>query len=55
MAALITEATGERVALVSGGRGEFSIVVNDVIVAKKTLMGFPNEEIVVANVQTALG
>lgn len=41
--------------LKSGGRGEFSVVVNDMIVAKKTLMGFPNEETVVANVQTALG
>jgi hypothetical protein len=55
VAALITEATGEQVQLVSGGRGEFSVVVNDVTVAKKTLMGFPNEDTVVANVQTALG
>lgn len=54
MAALITEATGEQVELKSGGRGEFSVVVNGTTVAKKSLMGFPAEDKVVANVQTAL-
>lgn len=54
MAALITEATGEQVQLKSGGRGEFSVVVNGTTVAKKTLMGFPAEDKVVASVQAAL-
>lgn len=55
MAALITEATGEPVVLKSGGRGEFTVAVDDVPVAQKTILGFPAEDAVVANVKAALG
>lgn len=54
MAALITEATGEPVELKSGARGEFTVAVDDVAVAQKSLMGFPAEDAVVTNVKAAL-
>lgn len=54
MAALITAATGRPVDLEGGDRGEFTVWVDDEVVAKKTLMGFPDEDEVVRRVEAAL-
>lgn len=51
---MITEATGQAVDLESGDRGEFSVWVDDVVVAKKTLLGYPAEAEVIARVKDAL-
>lgn len=54
MAAAIERATGVEVELVSGDRGEFTVRVGDEVVARKTLMGFPDEDKVVEAVRDAL-
>ncbi|MCA9558098.1 MAG: hypothetical protein H6704_27420 [Myxococcales bacterium] len=54
MAASITQATGEAVDLVSGGRGEFTVSVDGQAVAKKSVFGFPAEDEVVRDVAAAL-
>jgi predicted Rdx family selenoprotein len=43
------------VALIPGGRGEFTVWVSDKIVAQKNWLGFPDEQRVVAAVRDALG
>lgn len=55
MAAEITRQTGLPVDLVSGARGELSVRVDQHIVARKTLDGFPSPEACAAAVQRALG
>lgn len=55
MAATITRATGLPVELVSGGRGEFTVRLDDTIVAQKTAGGFPTPEACADAVQRALG
>ena len=55
MAARITETTGEAVAIVSGGRGEFSVWVDGRVVAKKSMFGFPSEDEVLRSTAAALG
>lgn len=54
MAASITQATGEAVDLVGGGRGEFSVWVDGEAVAKKSIFGFPAEDELVRDVAAAL-
>ena len=54
MAALIEGATGIAPDVVEGGRGEFSIRVDDRVVAQKSPRGFPDDTAVVAAVRAAL-
>lgn len=54
MAALITKATGAKVDVVEGARGEFSVRVDDAIIARKDSRGFPQEEEIVIAVRRAL-
>ena len=54
MAALIESATGVAPDVVEGGRGEFSIRVDDRVVAQKSPRGFPDDAAVVAAVRAAL-
>jgi hypothetical protein len=42
------------VSLVEGKRGEYTVWVDDTLVAKKDLKGFPSEQDVVAAVRLAL-
>ncbi len=55
MAALIEEATGQSVELERGNRGEFTVWVDDRVVAQKTVDGFPTDEACVEAVKQALG
>ena len=54
MAALIKAATGVDPAVVEGARGEFSVRVDDHVVAQKSKTGFPAEDQVVQAVRAAL-
>lgn len=55
MAAAIKKSTGADVEIVEGRRGEFTIWVEDLLVAQKDdNLGFPSEEEVVAAVKQAL-
>lgn len=54
MAALIAEATGVTPDLVAGGRGEFTIWVDETLVAEKSRRGFPADDAVVNAVMKAL-
>lgn len=42
------------VGLVPGGRGEFTVWVDETVVAKKSWLGFPDEQQVLAAVREAL-
>lgn len=53
MAALIKEATGLDPEVVEGARGEFSVRVDDRIVAEKSRTGFPSDDGIVAAVRQA--
>jgi hypothetical protein len=55
VAALIKAETGIEPELVAGGRGEFTVWVDEQIVAKKDASGFPAEDVTVAAVRRALG
>ena len=55
MAALIKAATGVDPDVVEGARSEFSVRVDDHIVAQKSRSGFPSDEEVVGSVRAALG
>ena len=55
MAALIRTATGIEPSVVEGARGEFSIRVGDVVVARKDRNSFPSDEEAVTAAQAALG
>jgi hypothetical protein len=54
VAALIKAATDIDPAVAEGARGEFSVRVNDHIVAQKSKTGFPSDDQVVDAVQAAL-
>jgi hypothetical protein len=54
VAALIEAATGVAPEVVEGARGEFSIRVDDRMVAQKSPRGFPADEAIVAAVRAAL-
>lgn len=54
MAAVITDATGVPPEVVEGARGEFSVRVDDRIVAQKSRAGFPADDEVVDAVHRAL-
>ena len=54
MAALIKDGLGIDSALAEGGRGEFTVRVDDEVVAKKDLQGFPSDEDVLAAVKRAV-
>ena len=54
MAALIKDALGAETAIEAGGRGEFSVWVDDRKVAEKSRSGFPKEDAVVEMVRKAL-
>lgn len=55
MAALIQSELNVPVELVVGKSGEFTVWVDQTCVAKKTLMGFPDENECVDGVREALG
>lgn len=55
MAALIKAETGIDAELAVGGRGEFTVWVGEVTVAKKDANGFPGDGDVVAAVRRAVG
>ena len=55
MAAQIKDTLGVDTAVEPGGRGEFSVWVDDKKVAEKSRSGFPDEKTVVETVRTALG
>ena len=55
MAALITEATGLPVDITVGSRSEFSVWVNDTLVAKKSSKGFQADDEIVAAVRQVVG
>jgi predicted Rdx family selenoprotein len=44
----------KEVALIPGGRGEFTVRVEETVVAQKNWLGFPDEKKVVAAVRSAL-
>ena len=54
MAAALTAATGESVDLEPGDRGEFTVWVEEEIVAKKSWEGFPETQVVVERVAARL-
>ena len=55
MAAEIKDELGVETELVKGGRGEFTVWVDDEMVAKKGWFRFPPVEKILANVKEALG
>lgn len=55
MAALIKDKLGLEPEIVEGGRGEFTVWVDDEVVAKKDSLGFPSDADALAAVQRALG
>ena len=55
MAALIKKDTGLDTEIVEGGRGEFTVWVDDKRVAQKTADGFPEDQQALSAVQQALG
>ena len=55
MAAVIAKATGVSPELVVGGRGEFTVWVDDVKVAEKSRRGFPADDAVIRAVEERLG
>lgn len=54
MAAVIKQETGLDAELIEGGRGEFTVWVNQKLVAQKDAHGFPSETEALAAVQQAL-
>jgi hypothetical protein len=54
VAALINARTGLKPDVIEGGRGEFTVWVGDACVAKKDHDGFPEDDQVLAAVQTSL-
>jgi hypothetical protein len=54
VAALIKEKLGIDAELSEGGRGEFTVWVDDDVVARKDAEGFPSEDQALAAVQQAL-
>lgn len=54
MAALLESRTGIKPDVVEGGRGEFTVWVGNTKVAQKDANGFPEDDQVLAAVQTSL-
>jgi hypothetical protein len=54
VAELIKKETGVKAELKEGDRGEFSVVVNDKVVAKKGMLFFPKDRKVLTAVRQAL-
>jgi hypothetical protein len=54
VAALIAEATGIAPEISVGGRGEFSIWMDETMVAEKSRKGFPPDDVVVRAVRERL-
>ena len=54
MAALIAEATGVTPEIIVGRRSEFSIWVDETMVAEKSRKGFPSDDVVVRAVRERL-
>ena len=54
MAALIKQDTGIDAEIIQGGRGEFTVWVDDATVAKKDAGGFPTDDQIVTAVRAAL-
>ena len=54
MAALIKDELGVDSELTEGGRGEFTVWVDDQVVAKKDTEGFPSDEEALAAVRRAV-
>ena len=54
MAELLERELGVETKLVEGGRGEFTVWVDDRVVAKKGWLGFPDDEKVLEAVREAL-
>ncbi|HYJ45105.1 MAG TPA: hypothetical protein VEV81_00730 [Pyrinomonadaceae bacterium] len=54
MAALLKKELGVETKLVEGGRGEFTVWVDEHVVAKKGLFGFPDDARVLEAVRSAL-
>jgi predicted Rdx family selenoprotein len=54
VAALIKDSLNHDAAIEPGGRGEFSVWVDDVKVAEKSRTGFPTEKAVVESVAKAI-
>ena len=54
MAALIKDELGFDSEVVEGGRGEFTVWVDDEVVAKKDTQGFPSDEEALAAVKKAV-
>jgi hypothetical protein len=52
---MIAEATGATTEIVVGRRSEFSIWVDDTMVAEKSRKGFPSDDAILAGVREALG
>ena len=52
---MIAQATGTTPEIVVGRRSEFSVWVDDTLVAEKSRRGFPSDEDVLAGVRAALG
>jgi hypothetical protein len=55
VAALIKSAIGMDPVLVAGGRGEFSVRVDDERVAAKDADGFPADQAILVSIRTAVG
>jgi hypothetical protein len=54
VAAMIAEATGVTPEIVVGRRSEFSIWVDDTMVAEKSRKGFPSDDLIVRAVRERL-
>lgn len=55
MAELLKRELGvKEVGLIPGGRGEFTVWVDDITVAKKSWLGFPDEQQILRAVRDAL-
>jgi hypothetical protein len=55
VAALIEQEIGVETDLIEGKRGEFSVWVDDELIAQKDTQGFPSEDDVVAAVRKTIG
>ena len=55
MAELLRNEFGTDVEMIGGGRGEFTVWVDDKLVARKGVLRFPSDQKVVEAVRTALG
>jgi hypothetical protein len=54
VAAMIKSKLGVEPELIEGGRGEFTVWLDDELIAKKGWFKFPSEEKIIAELKTAL-